>query len=93
MPGQAEIPKVFSQDPLAIGSKLASGKAQDVPVTNLVTLNPPFKVIALGHIVPRSIVPEALREGPESTNEARSISCVNVTFRVLEAPDPQGQED
>lgn len=60
MPGQAEVPKVLSQDPLAIGWKLASGKAQDVPATNLVTLNPPFKVIALGHIVPHNIVPEAL---------------------------------
>lgn len=93
MPGQAEVPKVLSQDPLAIGWKLASGKAQDVPATNLVTLNPPFKVIALGHIVPHNIVPEALREGPEGTDEARSISCINVTFRVLEAPDPQGQQD
>lgn len=72
---------------------MASGKAQDVPVTNLVALNPPFKVIALGHIVPHSILPEALRGGPEGTDEARSISCINVTFRVLEVPDPQGQQD
>lgn len=68
---------------------MASGKAQDVPVTNLVTLNPPFKVIALGHLVRHNIVPEALREGPEGTDEARSISCINVTFRVLEAPTPK----